>query len=407
LRRLPHPYRAAVAISNDAEFVTPRAFWDIHRFLNTTEATPLGDGLGIQVSDSVFMYSADPRRSFSYFEGTSFQPSAHAGWLSELMRSGCADVLHAYGDFDGVGGCSREHAERALDELDRNGVSLRVWTNHGSIDNTQNLGGSRASYQRGDLPGAEEYHSDLLTGYGIRFVWTDWCSTMRFGQEVPVTLRERAAAMVGTRALRGGRVLARERRLLERERLRDGSEAYLFRRYRGQERPDPTTLPAQLSEANLRQLLDEGGIAIVYQHLGCDRRSGACVPNAAPYFQAAEVSALRRLAGFHWRGEILVSSVSTLLRLSAISSALVWKVESGGDRRRIEIEAVDDPVLGTFVPAGSDLEGISFETDRPADVFLAGRPLQVERDEGRDGSGAVTIPLRGWELPARPRELAG
>jgi hypothetical protein len=65
LRRYPYPYRAALALSNDAEFLTPRAFWDLHRFLNTNEETPLGPGLDLPVTDSAFMYSVDPARSVS------------------------------------------------------------------------------------------------------------------------------------------------------------------------------------------------------------------------------------------------------------------------------------------------------------------------------------------------------
>jgi len=65
LRKFPYPYRCAVALSNDPEYLTPRAFWDLHRFLNNEEPTPLGDGLGLPVTDALFMYSVDPVRSFS------------------------------------------------------------------------------------------------------------------------------------------------------------------------------------------------------------------------------------------------------------------------------------------------------------------------------------------------------
>ena len=281
LRRYPYPFRAALALSNDAEFLTPRAFWDLHRFLNTTDSTPLGPGLGLQIGDSAFMYSVAPERSFSYFDGTGDRLSRHAGWMRELMQEGVLDVLHAYGDFDGVGGFTRAHAERALGELERNQIRLQVWTNHGTVENTQNLGTDRAYYQRGDLPSADEYHADLTLAYGLRFCWLDFNATNVFGN---------TAGPIRQSRLRSFRNAGQDEHepLLTADAMRDGGSVYLFQRYRGPDRPDPSSLASQLSAANLDSLCGQEAVAIVYQHLG------ATAPRASASRPRRPISRRRR-----------------------------------------------------------------------------------------------------------------
>lgn len=370
LRKFPFPYRCALALSNDAEFMTPRAFWDIHRVL---------DELGLPVTDSVFMYSVDPTRSFSYFEGTSTRPSAYAGWLREAMQAGMIDVLHALGDFDGVGGCTRAHAEAALAELDRANVRLKVWTNHGSAENTQNLGGREATYQRGDLAGSDEYHADLTTAYGIRYCWLDWNATNVVGQD----------RRVRRRLL--GRQEERPDPLLVAEELRDGSSVRVFQRYRGPDRPDPATLAAQLSEEHLDELAASEGVMVVYQHLGCDRRSGSCRNNTPPYLPSDALSALGRLAERYRDGEVLVLGAGALLRYCDTRERV--RIESSG--REVRLSGLDR----------SELAGLTFYVDAGTRIVLDGSDLPM-RANPPDATGrmSVTVPLPSWELPPTPAE---
>lgn len=366
LRPFPFPFRCALAISNDAEFLTPAAFWDLHRLLNTE--------LGLPVTDSVFMYSVDPSRSFSYFEGTTSRPSAHAGWLREAMQAGVIDVLHAFGDFDGVGGCTRAHAETALAELDRANVRLQVWTNHGTAENTQNLGGREATYQRGDLSGSEEYHADRSTAYGIRYCWLDWNATNEVGQERRAPRR------------RFRREEARVDPLLSDEQLRDGSSVRVFQRYRGPDRPDPATLAAQLSKEHLDELSASEGVMVVYQHLGCDRRSGTCRNNEPPYLPEAALAALCRLAERYRDGEILVLGVADLLRYCDARERV--HVERKG--RDVRLRGVDR----------AELAGLTFYADR---VLLGDTAITVRANPPDEtGRTSVTIPLPAWELPPEP-----
>lgn len=393
LRKFPYPYLCAIALSNDAEFMTPKAFWDIHRFLNTTETTALGPGLGLQVTDSIFMYSVEPSRSFSYFEGISTRPSPRAGWLRDLMQIGCVDVLHAFGDFDGVGGFTRAHAASALDELHRHEIGLQVWTNHGTAENTQNIGGSGATYQRGDVPNSAEYHADLTTGFGLRFLWLDFNATNQVGQDAQLTRRARVMVALG-----------REKgpeSLLADETLRDGSRVNLFKRYRGPNRPDPATLAEQLSPQNVDRVLEQEAVMIVYQHLGCDRSGGSCRPNQPPYFQGDALTTLQRLAERHHEGDVWVTGVASLLRYRSLFDRLDWSTDSDEEGSVRILVRSDEP----------DLAGLTFVTPDPSRTRLFRDQqgglveLGVQRNPpDHRGRPSVSVPLEGWELPATPRE---
>lgn len=290
IRKFPYPYRCALALSNDVEYLTPKAFWDIHRYLNTQEITPMGPGLGLPITCSIFMYSVAPQRSFSYFQGTTSIPSERAHWLRDLMQIGIIDTLHAYGDFDSVGGFRRSMAEMALEELARHDIRLCVWTNHGGIENTQNIGASNATYQKGDLPGTLEYHTDLTNTYGFHFFWLDFNATNLVSQDRNKIILPMLHDIVSAKTWEWGKIQPilrthMENRLLKPDTFRDGERKYLFTRYRGPKRPDPNTIPDQLSPDNMALLKATQGYMIIYQHLGCDRRKdGMCDNNAFPYF---------------------------------------------------------------------------------------------------------------------------
>jgi hypothetical protein len=408
LRKFPYPFRCAVAFSNDAEYVTAQAFWDIHRFLNTDEDTPLGPGLDLPITDSLFLYSVDPGRSISYFEQTSGKPSPHAGWMRELMGIGCIDVLHAYGDFDGVGGFVRDMAKHALDELDRHQIKLRVWTNHGTVENTQNIGASQAYYQRGDLPGAAEYHADLMTSFGFRFCWLDFNATNRIGQSRSLTIKQVVEEYRASRTLKSVRELCFDNDLIKYEELRDGRAVYLFRRYRGPKRPDPRSIPDQICAEHLAELESQQGSMIVYQHFGCLRgENGRCETNRPPYFHTDTVEAFRRLSLCYHAGKIFVTGVHKLLRYHAVHGGLRWSSTRHANGIAIVVRCVEDAVLGRFEPSAEDLEAITFYTPdaRHTEIFLEradGRRESVTvQANGKDHTSreSVTVPIRRWELP--------
>ena len=52
LRKYPYPFKAALAISNDADGMSWAAFKDWRDFVNGSGETEYGTGLGLEVGDS-------------------------------------------------------------------------------------------------------------------------------------------------------------------------------------------------------------------------------------------------------------------------------------------------------------------------------------------------------------------
>src|SRR5688572_22286013 len=159
LRRLPYPYRAALAICRDLD-ETPDAqvYEEQMRFLNTREMTSMGEGLGLEVGNTI--YFDMPPGQFAYWN----TDDAGREMARALIRSGHIDCLHSYGDL----ATTRAHAVRALEELERHQLSLKVWIDHAQA--ATNFGAD-IMQGHGDEPGHPAYHADLTLRHGIRYVW--------------------------------------------------------------------------------------------------------------------------------------------------------------------------------------------------------------------------------------------
>ena len=65
--------------------------------------------------------------------------------MREMIKAGRLDAMHALGDFEN-GNFFRYFAEYALEELDKNGLSVPIWSNHGGFGNIQNIGTENSFY---------------------------------------------------------------------------------------------------------------------------------------------------------------------------------------------------------------------------------------------------------------------
>src|SRR5688572_31798501 len=66
LRRFPHPYRAMLAICSDLdETADAEVYAEQMRFLNTTEETSMGIGVGLEIGNSI--YFDMPPGHFAYW----------------------------------------------------------------------------------------------------------------------------------------------------------------------------------------------------------------------------------------------------------------------------------------------------------------------------------------------------
>lgn len=362
--RWPCGYQAALAISSDVEFMSWKAFLDLQRLFQGP------GGLGLDVGFSMFFRTTHAlcHGTFAYWRDQSFEPSAEAEQLVELVRAGCIDTLHAYGDFD-AGGFDRRCAERVSEVCDRHGIRFPVWTNHGSRFNLQNLGHVELqNYQQGDDPGSPSYHLDLLRRMGMRFAWVD--------DGLSPSLDAGDGLLYSAQA-------------------RDGSRLQLFRRFRGlrgREAPNASNLGEQISTNDIDALVQQGGGGVLYQHLGCGGKlpDGGFLENREPYFDEVGMSRLVHISGLCRSGRLWVPRVSRLLAFASARDAMKVEQENGE--------------LVVRLPAGSeksDLAGLVIRTTTPSRgaVRLAigsALPTEVAVRIQDDGAGSrIEFPSPG------------
>jgi len=314
-----------------------------------------------------------------------------------------------------VGGFKRELAERAIEELDKHGMKVKVWVNHGDRFNEQNIGVVRRV--GGDRPGSDAYHADMLREYGIRFVDADVITDI-VGQDRPCSFweaylapngrsyfREVArkltkAGMMATdvvsRRLAGRDVFhkfayAGDNRLMNVLPLQDGLPMHHFRRFGFWEEALADDLPFLLSEWRLSRLIESEGYMILYVHLGRFRASGR------KRFSDETLETFRTLAEYSRSGKIWITTISKLLEYNVAHSNLMYTVTTERDGTLIEIKGIEDPVAGKRMPDARSLEGLTFFTEHPdgTTIRLGDRELRVERNGPDSPSGlrSVSIPL--------------
>lgn len=392
LRKFPYPYKAALTVCSDIDYTPTMAkFVEMHRYF---------EDLGLEIGDTFWMY-CNAGKHFTYFEGLQPVKSEKAEQIRKLVRAGYLDCLHTYGNFSRSGGFTREMAAAAIEELERNGMRVTVWVNHGDEHNTQNLNRGVDS-MRGAHPGAPEYHIDLTVKYGIKFVWnTEVTDTI--GQDRPITLREIGpvgwrhpvgTAVTVAKAHLGQKTrqsMTRDNRLLRPLELGDGTTVYVFRRYGTWAHggiAGARDLIGQLSAETLDTLVANRGYMIVYTHLG----------KGYPWDTEVD-AAFHRLARRQSEGDIYVTTTSKLLQYNLVHNGLVWDSETSSDGGiAIRIAKVRDAVFGDFVPSEADLQGITFYTPDPdrTRIYIQGNEVGALDKNPADSEGrpSVGIPLR-------------
>jgi len=380
VRPLPFPFRGALAISNDAEFLQWDFFEALMRFLNTRTETPFGTGLGMRMTTSVFFYTV-PAYNFSYFDGSDVGSprSTYADRLDQYIRAGLIDTIHAYGDFDGSGGCTRAHATAALRAIESAGGRMEVFSNHGSIDNVQNVGAD-AAYHCGDRPGHPSYHADLLAAHGVKYVWTDSLVTPPGdGSDWRAVLR---------------RLGRSPPKILAPVILNDGQELHGFRRFRGTgaNAPNLSSLHTQIEQIPWREMYASWGATFIYQHLGVlQREAGVCEAATIERVKARPelyLAPFHRLHREHQEGRLWVCGCAELLRHLEMSQTV--RVHHSAEAAEI---ALDFP--GEVADPSLFFAGLTIKADprRNMTVTFRGRALPVAWNgpEGSDGEYSLTV----------------
>lgn len=404
LRPCPYPYRALLSICSDLdETQDSRVHWDTTRFLNTTEATAMGPGVGLELGNSIYFDMAPGQ--FSYWN----TDEAGREMLRALMRSGHIDCLHSYGEL----ATTRDHARRALDELARHGCRLGVWVDHATAPS--NLGAD-IMQGHGDEPGHEAYHSDLTTTAGVRYVWRGRVTSMigqnalpdlgglfRIGHPLRSSCTVAKEWVKRALARRGSKKYAMHaaNEVLRPIRLRDGAIVYEFLRcnphWGGVSSGDTAAgIGDVLTEAFLRRLVEREGVCVLYTHLGKAREP------RTPFGEVA-IAAFRRLADGFRRGEILVTTTRRLLGFCRAAREVSFTASREGKGLRIDLDTTTRGPLSDGGPGACDLDGLTFyvrESDSVR-VTLNGREMTdiVHNPPDHTGRRSVSLPWRQLEFP--------
>ena len=404
LRALPYPYRAMLAICSDLDETPDRhVYWEIMRFLNTTEETAMGQGVGLEVGNSI--YFDMPPGQFAYWN----TDDAGREMLGTLIRSGYIDCLHSYGDL----ATKRKDAARALDELDRHNCKLEVWVDHGTA--VTNFGPD-IMQGHGDEIGHEAYHADLTIGYGIKYVWRGRVTSIT-GQDVPANL---SGIFNWRHPVESGRTLFKEaaKRKLARQGnrkyvmhgpnetlcptvLRDKSDVYEFMRcnphWGGVSSCDQgRDIGEVLTDGMLDRLIRRGGTCILYTHLGK-------IDNPAIPFNQTGVEAFRRLAELFRTGSILVTTTRRLLGYRRAVREITFNSHRDEKDLRIDLNRrVDENSSGEL--SDSDLNGLTFYVPEPkaTRMTIDGQEVMDLKRNAPDHTGRPSVSL-AWPALEFPK----
>ena len=393
LRKLPFPYKGALSISSDVEFFSFRFFEELMKFMNTKSLTDLGQGLGLEVTSSLFFYTANPY-TFSYFDGelVDAAKSNAANRIDDYLKSGWVDTNHSYGDFFGSQAFTREHAVRSFALLSDLDVTLEVFTNHGG--NQANLGNHHHLYT-GDNQDTCAYHADLLKENEVKYVWLD---SGPYNIELFDRLRpfkNQIQKLLG----RHTGYLRKRNKLFKDEELRDGIRLKGFVRFRstGRNAPNLSTLGFQIKQINWQGLYKKKGVIILYQHLGVLSKNikGHCISASAKAITKNPdiLAPFYFLAEEQEKGNLWVCGTQKLLRFVEVveSSKVTFDQDSGKWRLEYEGTVTDDPQIF--------FQGLTIYSDhRPNQLLFKDATINLKLN-GRDETGrySVMVPLKKIE----------
>jgi hypothetical protein len=396
LRPFPFPYRAALAICSDIDGCDLSTFLAVHRYLNNRRS-----GLGLPVADSFFGQGRDPGQ-MAYFLPDSRTPGPEAHRIIQALRGGLIDSLHSWGDFNLAAPqpqALRSLASRLVEDLQRQGLSVKVWLNHGDPCNRQNLRARLQPGYAGDDPDSPFYTADLLKPLGLKYYWgsdlVSWPLSSRPGSPGswfrPGLNAVKNLVKILVRQRQKTRTTAQIMELCQPVILRNGLPLMAFTRHlRGLEEPTSRhTLRYTLGDPVLSQLLDQEGYLILYTHLG--------LPRPGPgeeLFPLPDRTALERLAQHYRAGSIWVAPTVRVLNHWLMTRRLVWTAHREGERLIIHLESLRDPTTGPRPPEPEEVAGLCFYISTPQEIILrlAGRDL-VPRVFGPDHTGERVVGL--------------
>lgn len=425
LRKFPYPFQAALTICSDIDGTNLKNFLEIHKFLNTTQETSMGQGLGLPIGNSFWMYDrpdiAD--HAFAYFKNLNGKESRAAPIIRNFIKAGILDVMHSYGNFASATDFSRRVANQALEELDKHGLKINVWTNHGGLESTQNIG--KKSLGMGDIKDNIFYHTDLLLNYGIQFYWdTEAALRTAVGQDCPakfgdaywnsplyqnwhsrlknvikgvLTLSDKFIYPMTKKHIIPWIIIEKNQNdLISNDVLRDGQRIYKFRRFGLGAFDWSDDLPRLLNQRVLLNLISKHGYLILYIHLG-DRRSKDV---GLPLCQSS-INTLKRIANLYSDGTLWIDTTSRLLKYNLVSKSLSWNVKENNDKIIISINGLL-PSKVNYDLTIDDLAGLTFYVPphKSMELFFQQKSLKFKINPvDYSGRESISLPLMKLTWP--------
>ena len=395
LRPFPYPYRCMLAICSDLDDTLDKhVYIRIMRFLNTTDMTAMGKGVGLEVGNSIH-FRANPG-IFSYRNTDDDGREI----VQRLIHSGHIDCLHTFGELVRT----RDEARQVLDELKERDCHLEVWVDHGG---TTTSFGSDIMCGHGDEVDHEAYHADLTIDYGVKYVCRGRVTSV-IGQGVPArlngilkwnhpiassrTLLKEMAKEVLARAGNAKYAMHRSNELLRPIVLRNGRAVYEFMRcnphWRGVSYADEGRhIGKVLTEDMLNHLVSRGGFCVLYTHLG--RVDDPEIP-----FNAQAVTAFHRLAEEHHGGRILVTTTRRLLGYYRAVRDVMFSVYRRRRGTYIDLDTRSNERSIGELPA-ADLAGLTFYVSDPktTHMMINGRESVNCKHNAPDCTGWPSVSL--------------
>ncbi len=382
-RKFPYPYKSMLAIISDSDCATPKAFAKTHQFLNTKENTEYGQGLGLDISDSFWMFMGSDlegtKDNMTYFDGLDETKELYPDLIVKYLNCGWLDSIHTFGDFSRKNNdinYERKYAEKTWEVLNSLPIELpTVWIDHGTVSNVQNFGAYNpknfSSYQSGDNPDTPSYyHTDLTINNKIRFAWHSRHSD-QFGFDFPLVEKT----------------------------LRDGNKVWGFYRYCCEIKDgvidwnwSPEKIPVQLTPEHLEGIIENSQFGMLAQHLNYYGDDYS--------FTKETVESLRLLAKYNDEKKILVARTSRLLPYCVSQKYIQYKAVEADGNYYINLLQVDDPVSGPRAISLDEIRGLTFYTENPNTIVLInGEPIDnnLYSINPADETGKISISINWYE----------
>lgn len=397
LRKYPYPYKAMLAICSDLdETPNKEVYFEISKYLNSVNQTAYGEGLGMEVGNSI--YFDMPQDQFSYWN----TDDSGRELIHKLINSGHIDCLHSFGDF----ALSRERVLENWKVLKQHGSCLKVWIDHAQAATNFD---PNIMQGLGATIGSAVYHSDVtISKERIKYVWKgrvtsiiaqnvarSYCGLFNIRHPITSTktiLVEFAKGVLGFIGSKKYSMHA-ENSVIRHTVLEDGREVVEFMR------TNPSWAGVSSFEKGkeigkvitgkfLDVLIGREGCSILYTHLGK-------IDDTNDPFGRAGRKALDMLKRKYESGEILVLTTRRLLDYNHTMRSIEYNLEN------IDGYTVINITSENINP--EDLSGVTWYVDSPdkVKILLRGSPVESIQVNRVDDSGrqSISIPFNRLVFP--------